>query len=96
MPQFVLDPLTWITVGVIAAVAVIFSRIRHQPWWIAAMAAVGVSAFLMGMRWAISLGDETFWAAALATGGMALWGEAAMRQRRRLAREDLGDAPEVP
>ena len=83
MSASLLDPYTWVTAGFIVAVAIAFGRLRHEPWWAVAATAIGANAFLAGIRWAGTLGDEAFWAAALATGGFGLWTEVAARLRGR-------------
>jgi hypothetical protein len=80
-----LDPYTWFMAVFIVAIAIVFGRLRHEPWWAIAATAIGANAFLTGIRWAGMLGDEALWAAGLATGGFGLWTEVAAWLRGRSA-----------
>lgn len=81
MPNLLLDPITAVAVLLLAGAALVFGRLRREPWWAIALTAVGATAFLLGLRWAGSLGQEAFAAAALTSGGMAVWAEVAARGR---------------
>jgi hypothetical protein len=85
VPELLLDPYTWVVAIVLVLVATAFGRLRHEPWWTIAATAIGANAFLIGIRWATTLGQEAFWAAALAAAGFGVWTEVAARSRRRSA-----------
>jgi hypothetical protein len=82
MPDLLFDPSTWVMAIVIVGAAIVAGLMRHESWRAIAGTAVGASAFLVGMRWAGTVGDEAFWAAALATCGFGVWTAVAGWSRR--------------
>ncbi|HET8778088.1 MAG TPA: hypothetical protein VFN76_10545 [Candidatus Limnocylindria bacterium] len=85
MEQLLADPATWLLAAFAVVVATVMGRLRHESWLTVAMTAIGFNAFVLGMRWAGIIGGEAATAAFLATGGMALWGEAVRMGDRRSA-----------
>jgi hypothetical protein len=79
------DPYTWFLAVIIVVFAIVFGRLRHEPWWAVTTTAIGANAFLTGIRWAGLLGDEAIWAALLAAAGFGVWTEVAARIRGRPA-----------
>lgn len=92
MLDVLLDPYMWAAFAIFVVVAVVFGRMRHDPWWAVAVTAVGATTFLLGLRWAGNIGNEAFWAAALASGGTAAWAEMAGLSRKARVRGE----PESP
>jgi hypothetical protein len=77
MTELLRDPATW-TILVISVIAfAVIGRLRREPWLATAMTLVGFNAFFLGIRWAGLIGGDATNAAWLATGGMAIWGQAA-------------------
>ncbi len=88
MAEWLVDPATWMVVAVIVVLSIVFGRLRREPAWVIATNTVGAGTFLIGIRWATALSTEAFFAAALATGGFALWAEATHRTRPPRAAPD--------
>ena len=92
MPALLADPYTWALVGIVAVVALVAGLLRHEPWWAIVLTAMGASALFIGLSWAGRIGDEAFGAAALASGGFAIWATATQLARRRKSRIGQADS----
>jgi membrane-bound ClpP family serine protease len=69
------DPFTWVLVALIGIVSIVVGLRRREPLWAIALNVMGASVLLLGIGYAIRLGDEAFLAVALVTGGLALMAE---------------------
>jgi hypothetical protein len=83
LAEWLVDPIRWTVIAIIVVLSVVFGRLRREPAWAIAANTVGATGLLIGLRWATALSDEAFAAAALASGGLALWVEASQRARAR-------------
>jgi hypothetical protein len=85
------QPGLWVGAGVVLGVVFVLGRFTHAPWWRTALTAAGALAFVVGVQWAWNVGVEALIATGLATIGMAIWDESAVRLLA--ARRDARDAP---
>jgi hypothetical protein len=85
MTELLRDPATWTILVISVIAAAVIGRLRREPWLATAMTLVGFNAFFLGIRWAGLIGGDATNAAWLATGGMAIWGQAASIGTRKRA-----------
>lgn len=89
MPEF-FDVWIVMLAAFVATAAVVVGRLRHETSLKIAVNVAGSVAFFIGLAWSASLGGEAFAAAAVWSGGMALWDLASRIGRRR--REETASA----
>jgi hypothetical protein len=94
MPAPLTDPANWIVAAVALAISWLIGRLNNDPWWVVAASAFGGAAFVIGIRWAVSLGAEAGVAAGLATLGMAI--AATVHQRRAVTQAHPTAVPTSP
>jgi 4-amino-4-deoxy-L-arabinose transferase-like glycosyltransferase len=72
MTDVLAEPGVWGILAVTAVAGLVRWLWRREPWWIVALAVLGIWVFYVGVRWAGNIDSEALLAAGLASVGLLL------------------------